>query len=504
MNWDFNVNAFTESVPYGTDGEKHPMALLLDEIDDSLLEPRYGDVHNGIIVDKRSNELLVDIGFKSEGVVTGREIERVKSMVSTLVIGDEIPVYILREENDGSLNLSISRALAEKDWERAEQLMEEQSIFEADVEAFNRGGVIVKLGEVRGFVPASQMSPEIQEQAGLSPRGRHHHNRDEQPQQQPQTPNWEPLMGKTLQVKVIDIDRERNRLILSERLAMREWRRRQKEQLLESLNEGDTYEGTISSIADFGAFVDLGGADGLIHLSELSWNRVNHPKEIVKVGETVKVQILTVDRERRRIGLSLRRLQPQPWEIVDQLYEVGKVVKGTITKLVNFGAFARLNDYGIEGLIHISELAEARVKHPKEVVTEGQEFDLRIIRIDTNKRRMGLSIKQALPPEEKIELDWQIAPSNGLAGDNTEDISAIAESVSAAMDIEDDSTESMGVIQEAEAIAESMMADVETEPQTEVMPEVASDEAGIVVEVPTEVPTEIPTGVDTEMVAELA
>jgi len=451
MNWDFNVNAFTESVPYGTDGEKHPMALLLDEIDDSLLEPRYGDVHNGIIVDKRSNELLVDIGFKSEGVVTGREIERVKSMVSTLVIGDEIPVYILREENDGSLNLSISRALAEKDWERAEQLMEEQSIFEADVEAFNRGGVIVKLGEVRGFVPASQMSPEIQEQAGLSPRGRHHHNRDEQPQQQPQTPNWEPLMGKTLH-----------------------------------------------------AFVDLGGADGLIHLSELSWNRVNHPKEIVKVGETVKVQILTVDRERRRIGLSLRRLQPQPWEIVDQLYEVGKVVKGTITKLVNFGAFARLNDYGIEGLIHISELAEARVKHPKEVVTEGQEFDLRIIRIDTNKRRMGLSIKQALPPEEKIELDWQIAPSNGLAGDNTEDISAIAESVSAAMDIEDDSTESMGVIQEAEAIAESMMADVETEPQTEVMPEVASDEAGIVVEVPTEVPTEIPTGVDTEMVAELA
>jgi len=341
------------------------MALLLEEIDDSLLEPKFGDVHSGVVVDKRSNELLVDIGFKSEGVVTGREIERVKEMFSTIVIGDEIPVYILREENDGSLNLSISRALAEQDWERAEQLMEEQSIFEADVEAFNRGGVIVKLGQVRGFVPASQMSPDIQSQVGIS-RNNNGNNKDGQQQQQ-QSPNWEHLMGQTLQVKVIDIDRERNRLILSERLAMREWRRRQKEQLLETLNEGDTYEGTISSIADFGAFVDLGGADGLIHLSELSWNRVNHPKEVVSVGETVKVQILTVDRERRRIGLSLRRLQPQPWDIVDELYEVGKVVRGTITKLVNFGAFARLNDYGIEGLIHISELSDKRVKHPKKV-----------------------------------------------------------------------------------------------------------------------------------------
>jgi small subunit ribosomal protein S1 len=221
-------------------------------------------------------------------------------------------------------------------------------------------------------------------------------------------------MGDTLKLKVIDIDRKRNRLILSERLAMREWRRQQKDQLLGTLHEGLIMEGVISSIADFGAFVDLGGADGLIHLSELSWNRVTHPGEVVKVGERIKVQILTVDADRRRIGLSLRRLAPQPWEIIDNTYQVGQVVKGRITKLVNFGAFARLVDTGIEGLIHISELSERRVAHPKEVVVEGDVYDLRIIRIESDKRRLGLSLKQALP---EPEIDWQIAPGASVAAE---------------------------------------------------------------------------------------
>ena len=184
--------------------------------------------------------------------------------------------------------------------------------------------------------------------------------------------------------------------------------------------EGDVYDGIISSIADFGAFVDLGGADGLIHLSELSWNRVNHPSEVVKVGQEVKVQILSVDQDRRRIGLSLRRLQPHPWDLVEEHYEVGQIVRGQITKLVNFGAFARLDKDGIEGLIHVSELSEQRVAHPKEVVSEGEEYDLRVIRIDVERRRMGLSLKQALPPSEEPELDWQIAPSEDV--DDKEEI----------------------------------------------------------------------------------
>ena len=181
--------------------------------------------------------------------------------------------------------------------------------------------------------------------------------------------------------------------------------------MLETLNEGDIYDGVISSIADFGAFVDLGGADGLIHLSELSWNRVNHPSEVVEVGEKIKVQILSVDQERRRIGLSLRRLQPQPWDVVDQTYEVGQIVRGRITKLVNFGAFARLEKDGIEGLIHVSELTEQRIGHPREIVTEGQEYDLRIIRIDMEKRRMGLSLKQAMPGASKTRSTGRSHPA---------------------------------------------------------------------------------------------
>ncbi|MFN3331308.1 MAG: 30S ribosomal protein S1 [Caldilinea sp.] len=375
----------------GIDYQDHPMAALLEEIDRSLQEPVTGEIRTGRVVDKRPNEILVDIGFKSEGVVSGREYERIGDTLATLQVGDEVPVFVIREDRDGNVQLSISRALAEKDWERAEALMQSQDIFECPVDSYNRGGVIVRLGQVRGFVPASQLTS--------APQGNSEEENDAR---------YAALMGDTLKLKVIDIDRKRNRLILSERLAMREWRRQQKDQLLSSLHEGLVMEGVISSIADFGAFVDLGGADGLIHLSELSWNRVTHPNEVVKVGERIKVQILSVDADRRRIGLSLRRLTPQPWEIIDNTYQIGQIVKGRITKLVNFGAFARLVDTGIEGLIHISELSERRVAHPKEVVAEGDVYDLRIIRIESDKRRLGLSLKQALP---EPEIDWQIAPS---------------------------------------------------------------------------------------------
>ncbi len=399
---------------YDVTPDVHPMTLLLEEIERTLLEPQGGEIRTGVIVDKRPHEILVDIGFKSEGIVSGREIERLGDVWGSLKIGDEVPVYVLREDKDGNVLLSISRAQAEKDWERAEELMASQQIFESMVAAYNRGGVIVKIGQVRGFVPASQLSADSQSQGEDNPD-----NADDR---------WSGLVGENLMLKVIDIDRKRNRLILSERLAVREWRRQQKEQLLETLREGDTYDGIISSIADFGAFVDLGGADGLIHLSELSWNRVNHPSEVVRVGEKVKVQILSVDQERRRIGLSLRRLQPQPWDVVDQTYEVGQIVRGRITKLVNFGAFARLEKDGIEGLIHVSELTERRITHPREVVSEGQEYDLRIIRIDTDKRRMGLSLKQAMPAGSEDEIDWQIAPSDAV--EELADVAVEAEAVS--------------------------------------------------------------------------
>ena len=372
------------------------MALLLEEFDDSYVnQPQTGDIRYGVVVDKRAGELLIDIGYKSEGIVTGREVDRLEGEFREMAIGDEVPVYVMREDRDGNLLLSISRARAESDWKQAEELLETQDIFTGSVSGFNRGGVIVKIGQVRGFVPASQLSSESQ---AMQLTEGEPDNR------------WMKLMDTELRMKVIDLDRRRNRLILSERVAIREWRREQKEKLLESLEEKSVCEGVVSSLADFGAFVNLGGADGLIHLSELSWGRISHPSEVVSIGQKINVMVLNVDRERKRIGLSLRRLLPEPWEAVPDRYEVGQVVHGLVTKLVHFGAFARLDKDTIEGLIHISELTERRITHPSEVVTEGQELDLRIIRIDTDKRRMGLSLKQVSPEEESVEFDWEPVP----------------------------------------------------------------------------------------------
>ena len=386
----------TEDMDAGPPMEDHPMALLLEEFDDSYVnQPQTGDIRHGVVVDKRAGELLIDIGYKSEGIVTGREVDRLEGDFRDMTIGDEVPVYIMREDRDGNLLLSISRARAESDWKHAEELLESQDMFTGSVSGFNRGGVIVKIGQVRGFVPASQLSSESQSQ--------------QLTEGEPDN-RWMKLMEAELRMKVIDLDRRRNRLILSERVAIREWRREQKEKLLETLEENTVCEGVVSSLADFGAFVNLGGADGLIHLSELSWGRISHPKEVVSIGEKIQVMVLNVDRERKRIGLSLRRLQPEPWETVPDRYEVGQVVRGLVTKLVHFGAFARLDGDTIEGLIHISELTERRIAHPSEVVTEGQEIDLRIIRIDTEKRRMGLSLKQVAPEEESVEFDWEPVP----------------------------------------------------------------------------------------------
>jgi small subunit ribosomal protein S1 len=399
------------------DMENHPMAMLLEEFEDSYMKtPMMGDIRQGVIVDKRSGEWLVDIGFKSEGIVSGKDLERLGDEYGKLNVGDEVPVYVMREDRDGNLMLSISKAKAEEDWIQAEKLLESQDTDEGVISGYNRGGVIIKIGQVRGFVPASQLSSESQslQRTDLDPEER-----------------WSKLVGTGLRYKVIDLDRRRNRLILSERLAMREWRQAQKEKLLDSLKEGGMAEGVVSSLADFGAFVNLGGADGLIHLSELSWGRVNHPSEVVQIGQKVKVQILSVDMDRKRIGLSLRRMQPEPWETVAEKYEVGQVVRGVITKLVNFGAFARLEDDAVEGLIHISELADRRIAHPREVVSEGDEFDLRIIRIDIERRRMGLSLKQAMPEPESSEFDWEVVPldENADAQDESEPVAELVEMV---------------------------------------------------------------------------
>lgn len=354
--------------------------------------PARGEIREGTIVSVGRGEILIDIGAKSEGIIDSRELETMSShRRSQLAVGDDVMVYVLNpEDRDGNIVLSLAKAEEEMDWRWAEELLETQGILEGRISGYNKGGLLVQMRNVRGFVPASQLDNIRREIAyGATPDER-----------------WAHMVGETVQVKVIEVDRSRNRLILSERAAMKEWRESQKDRLLDELQEGEVREGRVINLAEFGAFVDLGGADGLIHLSELSWKRVAHPREVVQVGDTVQVYVLNVDRERRRIGLSLKRLEKDPWLAIEEEYQVGTLVEGVVTKLTKFGAFAKVKGLDdIEGLIHISELSEEHVTHPREVVSEGQLVTVRVIRVDSQRRRLGLSIKR-VDSDEYVDADW--------------------------------------------------------------------------------------------------
>jgi small subunit ribosomal protein S1 len=322
-------------------------------------------------------------------------------------VGQTVLVYVMDpEDRNGNIVLSLSRAKEEKDWRTAEALLASQEVYTGPIAGFNKGGLIVKIGNVRGFIPASQLSA-----------ARRRRSEGETPEQK-----WGRMVGETTQVKVIEVDRSRNRLILSERAAVKESREAQKDRLLSEIKVGEVRKGHVISLAEFGAFVDIGGADGLVHLSELSWKRVNHPNEILKVGQEVEVVVLNVDRERKRIGLSMKRREDDPWLAIQKKYQVGQLVAATITKLTKFGAFARIEgEDDIEGLIHISELAEGHIDHPKEVVAEGQNVTLRVVKVDAEKRRMGLSLKR-VASSAYADTDWeQVAASLDLDEVATED-----------------------------------------------------------------------------------
>ncbi|PJF39209.1 MAG: 30S ribosomal protein S1 [Phototrophicales bacterium] len=346
----------------------------------------------GTIVSTSPTEIRVDLGEHGEGIINSRELERLTSAtLETLKEGTNILVYVLNPSNsDGKAVLSISRALEESDWRKAEEYLESQQVYTGKVSGYNKGGLIVRFGRLRGFVPASQISAERRERAqGESPEER-----------------WGSMLGETIYVKVVELKRSRNRLILSEQAANREIREQRKTQLLNELQKGQVRKGVVTSLTDFGAFVDLGGADGLVHLTELSWTHVTHPSEVVEVGQEVEVEVISVDLEGRRIGLSMRRLGDDPWEQVVDQYKKGQLIQATVTKLTKFGAFARLVDHPeIEGLIHVSELSEHRVRHPREVVSKGDVLTLRIIKIDRDQRRLGLSLKQVDSPDY-MDFDW--------------------------------------------------------------------------------------------------
>lgn len=388
--------------------EAHPMDTLLAG-NLGMTMPSQGDIREGIVARITPGEILVDVGAKSEGVISGRELERMDlSVRDGLQVGQKILVYVVSpEDRNGNIVLSFARAQEEKDWRDAEQLLASQSVFDGQVAGFNKGGLIVRVGNVRGFVPASQFSP-----------ARRRRVEGETPEQR-----FGRMVGEAVTAKVIEVDRSRNRLILSERAATKETREAQRERLLSELRKGDTRTGRVISLAEFGAFVDLGGADGLVHVSEMTWKRIVHPRELLKVGQEVQVVVLNVDPERKRIALSMKRLEDDPWTRIARKYQPGQLVRGVITKLAKFGAFASLvGDEEIEGLIHISELADGHVSHPKEIVQPGQDVTLRILRIDPEKRRMGLSLKRVAKAEyEEADLQWAVEPPPRAAEDDDYD-----------------------------------------------------------------------------------
>lgn len=357
---------------------------------------KYGDIIEGRIMRVGKDELLVDIGAKSEGIVPSNELSDLNpEEFAELHEGDEILVSVVTpEDNEGHAVLSLNRARQEKSWRKLQKQFDGGEIIQTDVSGYNKGGLLVNLEGVRGFVPSSQVS-------GLGGS------------EQAKQADLQAMVGRPISLKIIEINRNRNRLILSERLAVTAQREVMKERLLSELKPGDIRHGRVVSIADFGAFVDIGGADGLIHLSELSWSRVNHPSEVLKVGQEVDVYVLGVDEHERKIALSLKRTQQEPWSDISSRYQIGQLVEGTITQLATFGAFARIAD-GVEGLIHVSELSDGRVMHPRDVVHEGERHTLRIIRIDPQRKRIGLSLKRAV---EGASMDDIEQPGEGPRGE---------------------------------------------------------------------------------------
>ena len=402
-----------ESAEPPVDESTLTMADLLDEYMPSR-SLRRGDITDGRVMRHDHDGLLVNIGHKSEGVVLSKEMRTLSEEdIAGLTVGEEVIAYVLNPEgHDGSAILSIDRARGEQGWRVLEKAMEVEETVIGKIVGSNRGGAVVESEGVQGFIPLSQLvgkARELYVPGGEDPK--------------------EGFVGMDIEFKVIELNRRRNRAIFSERSALQAWKLTQKKRLVQELNEGDVAKGRVTGISSFGAFVDLGGADGLIHISELSWEPVKSPEDVVSIGDELDVHVLRVDRDNLKIALSLRRLGPEPWETIETKYAVGQTVNGTVTKLANFGAFARIEG-GIEGLIHISELSSQMIKHPREIVTEGDELELRILRIEPERRRLGLSLKQArddaYEPVEEDERPEAAAPrSTGIF--DAQSLSEIAE-----------------------------------------------------------------------------
>jgi small subunit ribosomal protein S1 len=445
----------------GPDGE------LIPDYDSTFPVINEGEVVRGKVVRVDKDEVLVDIGYKSEGVIPVSElsIRRSVNPADEVNLGDEIDALVMtKEDAEGRLILSKKRARFEMAWKRIEGAAESGEPVEGIVIEVVKGGLILDLG-VRGFLPASLV--DIRRVQDL----------DE-------------FMAQTLRCKVIELNRSRNNVVLSRRAVLEEERREMRQAILDRLSPGDVVEGTISNIVDFGAFVDLEGIDGLIHISELSWSHVNHPSELLEIGQEVRVKVLDIDRERQRISLGLKQTQSDPWQQVIDTYQQGDVVEGRVTKVVTFGAFVEVIP-GVEGLVHISELATHHVENPREVVQQGEMLRAKIIEMDAERRRLSLSLKRVEEGESTRPGIGEDAPDLGLSEEVfVEDAAAETAFVEEIAEVEP----------EAAAEVEPEAAEVELEAAAEVEPEAAAE---VEPEAAAEVEPEAAAEVEPEAAAEV-
>ncbi len=407
-------------------------------IDGTITAFDEGDLVTGTIVRVERDEVLLDIGYKSEGVIPARELSIRKDVDPSEVVsvGDQVEALVLqKEDKDGRLILSKKRAEYERAWTQIEDKFNQGEIVEGEVIEVVKGGLILDIG-LRGFLPASLVDLR-------------------------RVKDLHAFLGERLEARVIEMDRNRNNVVLSRRVVLEEGRKYERAEILGKLSKGMILPGTVSSIVDFGAFVDLGGIDGLVHISELSWSHVNHPSEVVKVGDPVEVQVLDVDLDRERISLGLKQTQPDPWQELVKNFPVGSIIEGTVTKLVPFGVFVELGD-GVEGLVHISEMAKGHVETPDQVTSVGEQVMIKVQDVDLDRRRISLSMRAAA---EALGLEIEIAGKE--EGDEDEELEEAIEATEVA-ELADE------IAEDAEAIAlEEMVEAVEAEEVAEVAVAVA-------------------------------
>jgi small subunit ribosomal protein S1 len=435
-----NSNAVTNDQDFGAEFRE------LLEASFAYAPPRRGEIRNAVILEIDDREIIVDMGTKRDGIVPHQDIERLDpTFRDSLQVGAEVPVYVMNpRDQDDNLVVSINMGLQQYDWEKARQLLRDEEPVTVVVTGHNRGGILVRWNRLEGFIPSSHL-------VSMNYSG---DRRDA----------WDDLRDTELVVKVIEVDQDRRRLIFSEREAQKEWRAKQKARLLAELKEGDRVTGTVTGLRDFGAFVNLGGADGLIHVSELAWHRVDHPRDVLRVGEEIEVYVLNLDRESNRIALSRKRLLSDPWDDAAQRYHEGQLVEGIVTNVVDFGAFVALED-GLEGLLHLSEMGDGSLTEPHSYVKKSDTLSLRISHLEPEKRRVGFTQRWGtdLPQDEEVAADDN-APLDELelAADDNAPVDELESAAETDLDDEIDGAAET-VLDEPEAVEADGVAEDETE-----------------------------------------